>query len=597
MKKQYDVTLLFYIKTLKKQGIIKTWEEGSNIYFRYTNTNIVPNTLNIQSSKIEIENINLAQYFEYCKDSLKYKKEDEIKEKKENPNTLVKSLAITDEDLKKIFFVTEKDSEEEKNKKILDKIGDEVFLLTYLGFNPGIFEVKRLVLGSWTTPVKEEKNNEKNVIVILNSKFTIEIGKRKKELLFYSKEECDKYLEDFLSRHKITPFDIFDEKMTKEDKLLNDDLMIVCPGLELHLGKLGSIADFEDYSSKQAMWRVKKVAQELYKYQKLVKASTLLLGIGNDYFNSDTADDKTTAGTPQNNDTRFKENYLCGKISEIRFIESLKNSFNKTILKSNSGNHDEKTSFSLFSNLYDLYRLKGDNKVEIDLTYNDLRFTTCQAFGENLIVFSHGKSPQGKNLSDRELAIKIKEHFPNEYYKARRVYIFAGHLHQDSEYQDSKLDTKVTVIRTASLSGVDSWHYENNYLGNREGHSVYLIDKKRGYIGKYNITLTDEDKLQKISNMSRKATTNVQETMEKALNLTEKSIDDNKVKEELKILDGKIRSIRKYYLTRLKRICELQKIEFNDLTDEMKKELLNLIGYNEEVKELENHRQLILKYK
>lgn len=113
-------------------------------------------------------------------------------------------------------------------------------------------------MGGWSTPVKTKNSDGTDQLnKVLNDKFTVVIGRRKNPILFYSKEECDKFLSDFLKQRKLTPFDLFNkEEMTPLD--LDKDLLMVSPGLELHLGKLASIVDSEDYSTKQAMYRIKK---------------------------------------------------------------------------------------------------------------------------------------------------------------------------------------------------------------------------------------------------------------------------------------------------------------------------------------------------
>ena len=593
-KVSYNETLMFYISTLKKQGIIKTWSEGAKIYYDLEKVEITPSVLSSRVKSIKFStSVNPQKFFEYCDYTSKILNKETIKRNEEviiGDDVITKTLAITKDDYKNIFGVDlRKDSSEEIKRKVLDKISDEIFLLSYLGFNPGNYEVKKVITGGWTTPVKAKQGNgEEKISKVTNDKFTVIIGKRKNPVIFYSREECDKFLSEFLKSRKLTPFDLFleEKKLVKEN--LNEDLVMVSPGLELHLGKLASIVDSEDYSTKQAMYRIKKVVEEIVDYQKRAKASKLILGVGNDFFNSDTVDDKTTAGTQQNNDTRFKEVYLWGKVGYIRMIETLKKEFNKIILKGNPGNHDEKSSFSLFTNLYDLYNMTLDPKVDVQFGYQDLRYTTCYTFGDNLIVFSHGKNPEGKNLSDKLLAESVKYQYPDEYNKAKNVYVFAGHLHQDSE---SKFD-KVTVIRTASLTGIDSWHYGNCYLGQRQGHSVYLIDKNRGYVGKRNITLTEKEKEYKIKGVSRQHVGDVYKEMTKALDLNNSSVNHSLHVRRLSEIDKTIKTIDEKYDILIDDIFDILKVHgcFDKKTLE---ELKERLGYSSEVKRLETEKQKI----
>ena len=594
-KINYNETLMFYINTLKKQGIIKSWAEGAKLYYDIEKQEITPSLLSSRVKSIQFStSVNPQLFFEYCNYTEKLLKKEEISSKEntivDSESPLTRTLAIPKEDYKKVFGVDlDKDSPEEVKRKVLDKINDEVFLLSYLGFNPGTYEVKKVIMGGWTTPVKTKKTSGEEILTkVQNDKFTVIVGKRKDPILFYTKDECDKFLSDFLSKRKLTPFDLFQDKNSMPLEDLDKDLMMVSPGLELHLGKLASIVDSEDYSTKQAMYRIKKVVEEIVDYQRRVKASSLILGVGNDFFNSDTVDDKTTAGTQQNNDTRFKEVYLWGKVGYIRMIETLKHEFDKVILKGNPGNHDEKSSFSLFTNLYDLYNLTDDPKVEVSFGYQDLRYTTCYCYGDNLIVFSHGKNPEGKNLSDKLIAESVKYQYPDEYNKAKNVYVFVGHLHQDSE---AKFD-KVTVLRTASLTGVDSWHYGNCFLGQRQGHSVYLIDKHRGYVGKRNITLTEKEKEHKIKGVSRGQVEDVYAEMTKALNLNSKSVVSSMHKKRVRDIESELKTIDEKYDSLIDDILEI--LEINDsLNVETLEELKLRLGYGSETERLVSEKQKI----
>lgn len=588
MKKEYNMTLIYYIRVLKEQKIIKSWSEGVKIYYDLGHQQITMDMLTRRCKNVlfdEIDPYEFLNYLPYTKQLIK--KEEVTSEKIElsNTNAIIKTLAIPQKDYKPIFDIDiEKDSNEEIIQKIRLKINDEKFLLEYLGYNPGLYEITEFNIGAWSTTLKLENEKGKYPKTIMNDRFGIKIKKRVKPILFYTKEECEQFLKDFFSKRYITPLDIFNNKEKENDQLLNKHTLMVCPGLELHLGKLASIADFEDYSTKQAMWRLRQTAKEIVRYQKYANCSNLLLGIGNDYFNSDTVDDQTTAGTQQNNDTRFKEIYLWGKIGYMQLIETLKSEFDKIIIKGNPGNHDEKTSFSLFTNLYDIYTLMGDPKVKVDMSYEDMHYTTCYKHGKNLIVFTHGKNPNGKNLTDKSIAESIKYLFPKETHEAHNIYVFVGHLHQDSE---TKFDN-ITVIRTASLTGIDDWHASNNFLGQRQGHSVYLIDEEKGYIGKHNITIGDSEKQKKISSISRTNNVEVPDEMRKVLNLNNSQMNEEIQKERLNFLTKEIDDYDKVITKIAQKIID-KKLSPN----EIKNEIYNLLDENIEIAKVKRYKKMI----
>lgn len=598
MRAEYNETLIFYINTLKKQKVIGTWAEGAQLYYEVEKKEISPSALSSRSKSLVFStSVNPQLFFTYCDMTEKLIKKEEKaavikKDEVSFEGPLTRTLSIPREDYGPVFGVDlDKDAPDVIKRKIQEKIADDIFLLTYLGFNPGRFEVQKINMGGWTTPVKTKNDGKEEITKVQNDKFTIIIGKKKNPVLYYTKEECDNWLNGFLSDHCLTPFDFFGKTKTPVKKSeYNRDLMMVSPGLELHLGKLATMADHEDYSTKQAMWRIVKVVYEMVEYQRQQKASGLILGIGNDYFNSDTVDDKTTAGIPQHNDTRFKEIYLWGKVGYLQMIETLKTEFDKVIVKGNPGNHDEKSSFSLFTNIYDIYNQTKDPKVQVDFGFKDLRYSTCQSFGDNLIVFSHGKSPEGKNLNDKKIAENIKYQFPEEFSKAKNVYVFVGHLHQDSE---QKFDN-VTVIRTASLTGIDSWHSANLFLGQRQGHSVYLIDKTKGYVGKRNITLSEEEKYSKIPGLGRRDIDNVYEAMKKTLNLNTDTINKQRADNRLKEIEKEFKSIDKKYNSLINEVVQILG-DGTPLDPETLESLKGVLGYPKETEQLETEKVMLLK--
>ncbi len=610
-KISYDMEVLFCIEVLKGMGKIKDWKEGARLYFDLTKQEVAPNSLARKVGSIMLSDINHQKFLlclRDCEKTLSLYEEGiskvtdaRVERNNDLSEKIVQTFAITDNDLITKFGIDlNSDDTLTKKRKIMIKFSDDIFLLEYLGFDPGRFEIKKFDIGSWSTPVKEEyKTGEKLVIEVLNEKYNVVVGPRKKPLFYISREECEHFLDEFLKRKRLTPFDLFNEKFQGEFDLKpvdisqkNNRYIMICPGLELHLGKLGSVVDYEDYSTKQAMWRLRFVAKALVEYQKKYNASKLLLGIGNDYFNSDTTDDKTTAGTPQNNDTRFKEVYLWGKIGYMRLIETAKEYFDEVILKGNPGNHDEKSSYSLLTFLYYIYDLMKDKKVKINITYEDLRFTTGYVFGDNLIVFSHGKSPEGKSLNDQRLAEAVRNYFPNEFHQAKRVYVFAGHLHKDSKYTYGN----VTIIRTAALTGVENWHYSNSYIADRQGHSLYVIDKERGLIGTEYITLNDKDKVEKIGAISREPKADVNEEMIDALNLSSTVVEEEKLIKELDDVDFLIDQIDEKYCEVINNLMVTLDINKDSLTKEQLIAVKNALGYYNQIEPIEQRRDIAKRY-
>ena len=66
-KINYNETLMFYINTLKKQGIIKSWAEGAKLYYDIEKKEITPSLLSSRVKSIQFStSVNPQLFFEYC---------------------------------------------------------------------------------------------------------------------------------------------------------------------------------------------------------------------------------------------------------------------------------------------------------------------------------------------------------------------------------------------------------------------------------------------------------------------------------------------------------------------------------------------------
>ena len=122
-KIELNETLIFYIGTLKNEGIITTWSEGAKIYFDIEKKEITPSLLSSRFKSINFTtSVNPQLFFEYCKYTPKLKKKEEIHEEVIDSDTpLTRTLSIPKSDYKDIFNVDLTDSPEEIRRKVLEK--------------------------------------------------------------------------------------------------------------------------------------------------------------------------------------------------------------------------------------------------------------------------------------------------------------------------------------------------------------------------------------------------------------------------------------------------------------------------------------------
>ncbi|HHX93841.1 MAG TPA: hypothetical protein GX690_01940 [Tenericutes bacterium] len=604
--KKDNKELLFFLLT-KQQEKVLTWRQASQIYFDETGIDLPPSTLADRTRRIVASEINTSRFLSYYSkydkyyfDKLGSSNEKVVETDKgfkvvysDTKGFLMENFSIPPEDLEPIFGIDlKKDDDTTQALKIRRKLANPLFLLEYLGFDPCYFELSKFEFGGWNVAVKtQEADQTDSLKQVINLKCSVIIKPRKQPIPFITPERFFETFKKFLVENKKELYKLFnflDVKPEYESHGLNDDKILVMPAIELHLGKLASLVDIEDYSTTMALWRHREIVRQVIARQQKEKAAKLIIGIGNDYFNADTVDDTTTAGTPQNNDTRWQETYVWAKIAQIATIEVFKKYFNEVIVQYVPGNHDEKTSYSLFVNIHDFYHLTNDPKVKVQLTYKDARKWAGYMHGENLIVQVHGKAPNGRALNDKKLRETVYRFFPEESRKAKHIYIFAGHLHNDSVTKENN----VTVIRTASPTGIDAWHADNGYVNARQGHAVYVIDKEADGLEVTNyITIKNKDKKKKISGPSRDENLSMPAGMEKALGLTQEKLESELTQEETKQLQANLSNYERTAQEECKNHLKNMGINPDKMTEEQFDYAMNILGYKPRIEKSKEYIQ------
>ena len=523
-------------------------------------------------------------------------------------------FAITEETLRDVYHVDPSDSLEEARKKIMDVVSKDEFLYKYFNKDPRVWEIRSFEPGYWTTPAKEDrvlskkdlKNlgfssdeilkmrlpvKETQIKQTFQQKLTIKFAKRNPNNVFADEKFFELYeseFKDFLERDNVytailkNRFVDTTPKRNSKVKYDNEKLLVL-PDVELHLGKLASKFDSTDsYDYKKALYRYIKIILEAEKVQQIYNAKNICMTIGNDFFNTDTEQNTTTAGTEQHNDTRFQQMIANGIVAHVWAIERMKNNCEKLIIKFNPGNHDYLTDYTLFMQLYYLYR--NDPKVEVECRVKDSRWTTGLVWGQNLIIFAHGKTPEGKALNDDNLALIRDTMFKEEAKGVEYTTVLAGHLHNATENNFSRRKTAsngVTVIRSGSPSGDGAWDSGNLYSSDKS-HQVYIFDANRGLYSTINIKLTKEELERGISLPGVTDETDYLKVIEKGIECKTDDLLSDEVKKLNSSNEKQIRQIDKKYEKMIKRINLV--LNDSNLTEEQKKEILSIIGYDEEIK-------------
>lgn len=339
---------------------------------------------------------------------------------------------------KKIWF----DSGEEKTPEII---------LGKFGYSPDEWELIKWRIGYHEVAIKDEEENR----VCYN----VRCEMRPKIKSFATPEECVEYLQELLQK-KITPLNI---EKRKKNKSLYKDRLFLLPPVELHLGKFSDeLSTGFEYNSKIAAERYREITKRIIEQQEIMKCDTIVIGVGNDFFNTDNIHNATSKGTPQFNDVSWKKMFTLGAELMMEQILTLEKHFNNVKVILNGSNHDTMSSFHLYYSLQQAFR--NDKQVEFSNDYTDME---CITFGRNGIWFHHGDC----NLT--RLIESIPVLYPNEYAKTSNRMLLMGHLHS---YQDLKEQCGVKPLRLSSPCEPDEWHVKERFVGSCPSQDTFVFD-------------------------------------------------------------------------------------------------------------------------
>jgi DNA repair exonuclease SbcCD nuclease subunit len=196
----------------------------------------------------------------------------------------------------------------------------------------------------------------------------------------------------------------------------------------------------------------------------------IVIAVGNDLFNVDGADEMTTAGTPQMEDSRWQNTFKkgCSLLKEVIGQLAIDLPVDVLIIP---GNHDSERSFYLGEFLSAFF--KDHPNVSIDNTPTLRKY---YKFGETLIGYTHGDKEK-KDQLPLLMATECKEDWANTSFKEYHL----GHLHK--EMDDEIMGVKIRTL--SSLAPADAWHSSKGYVGSIRGARAFLYHVDNGLEAQY----------------------------------------------------------------------------------------------------------------
>lgn len=336
-------------------------------------------------------------------------------------------------------------------------------------------DTKQWEVVSWICRKWDVRGSTKDVDIKTKALFSVSASLKKKVVekdFQLQRAAVIDEIKEYLSRDE---FPRFKNKAYEGGEVL---LEICIP--DIHLGKLSWEEESgEDYDIKIAVNRYKMAVADLVSKVPIDMVDRILLPIGNDMITMDSRRNMTTAGTPQDSDSRFRKLLLVAKEMLVDVITSLSQIAPVDVLVV-SGNHDYDSMFTLGMVLEAFYH--NDPNVFIDNSPTQRKYYQYHNTG---IMFTHGNEEKHQDLGLIFATEKSQLWAATQF---REVQL--GHLHKNKKLNYVSVDEyqgfQVQII--PSLSGTDFWHNSKGYNSLKQA-KAFLYDKSEGKIGEFTYTI------------------------------------------------------------------------------------------------------------
>lgn len=254
----------------------------------------------------------------------------------------------------------------------------------------------------------------------------------------------------------------------KREKYTDRHLLIIDPA-DVHLGKLSRAFETgEEYNSQIARQRVLEGVQGILDKVQGFNIERILFIGGNDKLHIDTPKRTTTAGTPQDTDGMWYDNFLMAARLEVEVLEMLMEVADVHFIN-NLSNHDYTNGFFLAEVIKTWFR--NCKNISFDCTMAHRKY---YRYGDNLIGTTHGDGAK-----EQDLPLLMAQESP-EWSNTKHRYVYIHHVH----HKKVKDYIGVTVESLRSPSGTDSWHHRNGYQHAPKAVEGFLHHPEHGQIAR-----------------------------------------------------------------------------------------------------------------
>ncbi len=198
-------------------------------------------------------------------------------------------------------------------------------------------------------------------------------------------------------------------------------------------------------------------------------ATAAIINLG-DFFHADSIANQTTAGTPQDVDTRWPRVLEIGLKIMIRLIQRALEKHKRVKVINAIGNHD--THSSIFLSIALRLAFEKNKRVEVLDTVNSFHYFE---FGNNLFGVHHGDK-----VKKTDLPGLMASDQPEVWGRTTHRFWFTGHIHHETS-----TEIMGTIIRSyRTLSSNSEWSHNQGYRAGRDMYAI-TFHKEHGETDRY----------------------------------------------------------------------------------------------------------------
>ena len=269
----------------------------------------------------------------------------------------------------------------------------------------------------------------------------------------------------------------------KPKKPKRSGIMLEAGLYDHHFGLLawGEETGWGNYDMKEASEIWSRALEAIVERSAVFAPEKILFPIGNDLVHIDSRKGMTTAGTPQDIDTRYRKIVQGVRALVCDTVERLAANVAPVEIISVPGNHDWETTFHITDALDCYFHNHKGVKVR-----NEPSKRKYVQWGGNLIMVTHGNQ-RGGQTKLRGLANVMAAERPEAWSKSHTKEIHCGHLHHETVYEHYG----VVVRRIRSLSPPSAWASEEGFVGAKRGAEAFVFHDRDGLIATTRFSVDD----------------------------------------------------------------------------------------------------------